>query len=254
MLYFPLRTLYADCYKLIYIGLSMKYRLALALVNYADNLYLLLFTYFRSPNVPPMPKKKECSFLLKQPKSTTPTPINFHMTCPDGDVKRGIGKKILPADWDFASQRASGGGKTAREVNQLIALITGSLPGLKSECQRKGRVISCADIHAALDVILQDKRPETPKARDMFDDFRAIIEDMKAGKVLTPGKDKKRYSLESINNFDKTLRKLELFYLGSKRGTAYDLVTMDTYHAFITWCHTDKQSNSCNDPRTPLIQ
>jgi site-specific recombinase XerD len=191
-----------------------------------------------------MPKKKECSFLLKQTKATTPTPINFHMTCPDGDVKRSIGKKILPPDWSFEHQRAAGNSKPAREINQLIDAIAQVLPGIKSECQRNGRVISCVDVHNALDVILQDKRPDTPKGRDMFDDFREIIQQMKGGKVLTPGKDKKRYSPESINNFDKAVRKLELFYLGNKRGTAYEQVTMETYSAFISWCHKDNQSNN----------
>lgn len=189
-----------------------------------------------------MPKKKECSFLLKSPKGTALTPINFHMTCPDGDVKRGINKKILPADWDFDHQRAAGNTKPAREINQLINSITGVLPGLKSECQRKGRVISTTDVHAALDIILQDTRVEPVKSRNMFDDFRSIIEDMTAGKVLTPGKN--RYSKESINNFDKATRKIELFYLETKRGALYEQITIDTYNDFLTWCHKDKQSNN----------
>lgn len=191
-----------------------------------------------------MPRKKECSFLLKHPKGATTTPINFHMTCPDGDVKRGIGKMILPTEWNFEHQRAEGNTKVAREINQLINSIVTILPGLKSECQRKGRVISTVDVHAALDIVLQDTRPLKAKARDMFDDFRAIIEDMKTGKILTPGNDRKRYTAGSIDNFDKTIRKLELFYLGAKRGTTYERIDIFTYNDFITWCHEDKQSNN----------
>jgi site-specific recombinase XerD len=195
-----------------------------------------------------MPKRKDCSFFLKEPKAATPTFVYFHMTLPDGKIKRSIGLKVLPTDWDLTGQRAAGKGKPTREINQVIDSIINMLPGLKSECRRNNRVISSADVHAALDVILQDKRPEKEKpavlVRDMFTDFDLIIQGMKEGTVLTPGKTKKRYKAPTIKNYEKSVRKLRAFYEENKLPPAYTTVTIARYNEFLTWCHAQNQSNN----------
>jgi site-specific recombinase XerD len=191
--------------------------------------------------------EKDCSFLLKETKATSPTLIYFHMTLHDGKVKRSISKKILPADWDFGGQRASGGGKVTRDINQIIDAITAMLPGLKSECRRAGRVISSADVHAALDVILQDKRPEKSKepVKDMFTDFKAIIAGMKDGSILTPGKHKKKYTAATIKNYKgRTLPKLEEFYKEKKLQVQWVDIDIELYELFISWCHGKDLSNN----------
>lgn len=193
-----------------------------------------------------MPEKKECSFLLKETRATRPTPINFHMTCPDGDVKRGIGKTILPADWEFESQRAAGNNRSARDINQLIDAIITMVPGVKSECRRNNRVMSCEDIHAALDVILQKKRPGKVKKEQttMIDQCKLIIEGMKDGSITTPKK-KKRYSEATINNYEKVvLPKIELYYKEKKKPAIWKGVTLDAYNDFISWCHSHNLSNN----------
>lgn len=192
--------------------------------------------------------EKDCSFLLKETKATSPTLLYFHMTLPDGKVKRSIGKKILPADWDFPAQRAAGAGKPAREINQVIDAIVDMLPGLKSECRRNGRVISCADVHAAIDVILQDKRPDKGKKelpKDMFADIREIIKGMKDGSILTPGKHKKRYAAETIKSYEsRALPKLEEFYKDKKEAPQWAGVDLELYELFVSWCHEKNLSNN----------
>lgn len=196
-----------------------------------------------------MPIKKECSFLLKVPKATTTTPINFHMTCPDGDVKRGIGKTIIPTAWDFPHQRAAGNTKAAREINHLIDAITTMLPGLKSECRRNGRVLSKNDVHAALDVILQDVRAEEAKeavpVRNMFTDIEEIIKGMKDGSILTPGRKKKKYAAETIKSYEKrALPKLQEFYSNKKEVPEWAGVDLELYELFIAWCHEKDLSDN----------
>jgi site-specific recombinase XerD len=194
-----------------------------------------------------MNDKKECSFVLKEPKATTPTPINFLMSCPDGRVKRGIAETILPTDWDPETQRATGTSKAARRINQLIDSIIAMVPGLKSECRRIGRVISKADVHAALDVILQDRQKEKEKApaRDMFTDFKIIIEGMKDGSILTPGKRKKKYAPETIKSYEsRALPKLEEFYNDKKEAPQWAGVDLELYELFITWCHEKDLSDN----------
>jgi site-specific recombinase XerD len=193
-----------------------------------------------------MPEKRDCSFLLKDIKAKEPTPINFHMTCPDGRVKRSIGVMILPTEWAFDAQRASGPGKPARQINQLIEAIIAMIPGLKSECRRNNRVISKADVHAALDVILQDKRPEKlAPFRNMITDIKVIIQDMKDGKVLTPGKNKTRYSSETIGNYEqRTLPKIEGYYKERKLPAAWEKIDIDLYNDFLRWCHSLDLSNN----------
>lgn len=190
---------------------------------------------------------KDCSFFLKEPKANAPTLIYFHMTLPDGKIKRSIGLKILPTDWDPASQRAKGNGKPARVINHVIDAIITMIPGLKSECRRNNRIISSADIHAAIDVILQDKRPEKEKAapRDMFTDIKVIIAGMKEGSILTPGKHKKRYAAETIKSYEsRTLPKLEEFYKDKKEPLQWAGVDLELYELFISWCHEKDLSNN----------
>lgn len=198
-----------------------------------------------------MPDKKDCSFFLKEPKGSTPSVIYFHMTCPDGKIKRSIAQKVAPPDWDFDHQRASGGGREARQINQIIDSITTMIPGLKSECRRNNKVISTADVHAALDVILQDKRKEAkPKAKEevlattMLKDIETIIAGMKDGSITTPKK-KKKYSAATINNYEKILLpKLDAFFTARKKPAIWESVTIELYNDFIAWCHGEKHSNN----------
>jgi site-specific recombinase XerD len=192
--------------------------------------------------------KKECSFLLKDTKANKPTPINFHMTCPDDTVKRSIGEKILPGDWDFEFQRAKGNGRLARDINRIIDAIIAMIPGLKSECRRTNRVFSSKDLHNALDVILQDKRTEDKKkapARNMFSDFTTIVDGMKSGEIKTPGKSKKWYSEATISNYEKrAFVKIKEFYDKKKYAAAWQEIDLDLYNAFLNWCHDNNLSNN----------
>lgn len=190
---------------------------------------------------------KDCSFFLKEPKAGAHTLIYFHMTCPDGKIKRSVGLKVLPADWDFPGQRAKGTGKPAREINQVIDTIINMIPGIKSECRRNNRVISSKDIQAALDVILQDTRAEEAKEppRDMFTDIKVIIKGMQEGAILTPGKHKKRYAAETIKSYEsRTLPKLEEFYKDKKERPEWAGVDIELYELFISWCHEKDLSNN----------
>lgn len=190
---------------------------------------------------------KDCSFFLKEPKATTPTIVYFHMTCPDGKVKRSIGLKILPTDWDPAGQRAKGNSKPAREINQVIDAIVNMIPGLKSECRRTNRVISTDDVRAALDVILQDRRPETKTkalARVVISDFELIIAGMKDGSITTPRR-KKKYSASTIRNYEKViLPKIKKYYKEKKKPAVWSGVTIELYNDFISWCHSCNLGNN----------
>lgn len=190
---------------------------------------------------------KECSFFLKEPKAITPTLIYFHMTLPDGKVKRSIGLKVLPADWDPDGQRAKGTTKPAREINQVIDAIIHMIPGVKSECRRTNRVISCADVRNALDVILQDRRPDSkPKAlaRGMLTDFESIVAGMKDGSLTTP-KRKKKYSTSTIRNYEMViLPKISKYYKERKKPATWEGVTIGLYNDFVSWCHSCNLSNN----------
>lgn len=191
--------------------------------------------------------KKDCSFFLKESNAAAPTLIYFHMTCPDGKIKRSIVQKIKPADWDFEHQRATGNSKQARDINQVIDAIIAMIPGVKSECRRNNRVLSCNDIHAALDVILQKKRPDKKvkkEQKNMITHFKEVIQGMKDGSITTPKK-KKRYSESTIFNYEKViLVKIENYYKEKKKPATWNSVTLDTYNDFISWCHTQNLSNN----------
>jgi integrase len=199
-------------------------------------------------------KKKDCSFFLKDTKADTPTLINFHMTIPGEPkpLKRSIGRYIKPTDWDFDTQLPHPTKDRAlKEITQVIESIIDVIPVVRADCRRNNRVISKADMNAALDVILQKKQAgkaeeaEEAPATDMLTDFEAIIEGMKDGSVLTPGRQKKRYKLTTIRNYEeRCLPKLKLFYKEKKLQPSYELLNLQVYYLFISWCHTMNLSDN----------
>jgi site-specific recombinase XerD len=213
--------------------------------------YILLFPYY-SPNAMPKKTKNDCSFFLKDTKGHKPTVINFHMNIPGEPkpLKRSIGKAILPGQWDFEDQRPlPSKDKALREIEQLIQSIIDVIPVIKAACKRNNRLISKAEVNAALDVLLQskqaDKAPEQLGERNMFTDFETIIAGMKDGSILTPGKNKKRYKAPTIKNYEKrSLPKIREFYKDRKHAALWAGVTIDMYDEFIAWCHTKDLSNN----------
>lgn len=206
-----------------------------------------------------MPKIKEFSFFLKDAQADKPTLINFRMPIPgDEPLKRSIGRSIHPDQWDFEDQRPHPGkDKAIKEIDQLIDRISETIPVIKSECRRNNRVITRADVDGALDVILQLKRKEKPAdhtpGRSMFIDFKVIIEGMRSGEILTPGKNKKQYSGETIKNFEKSTRKVKAFYEDENKKperrkrpllNTWGMVDIELYNSFVAWCHVQNQSNN----------
>lgn len=188
-------------------------------------------------------KKKDCSFFLKDPKADKLTLINFHMTLPDGKLKRSISRFIKPTDWDLDAQSPyPTKDRALKEIAQVIESIIEVIPVVRADCRRNNRVISKADINAALDVILQKKqhgKAEEAPASDMLTDFEAIIKGMKDGSVLTPGRNKKRYKPTTIRNYEeRCLPKLKLFYEEKKLTPSYEAVSLQIYYQFISYCHT----------------
>jgi integrase len=196
-----------------------------------------------------MPKRKDCSFFLKDAKADTLTLINFHMTLPDGKLKRSISRYVKPTDWDFDTQLPyPTKDRALKEIAQVIESIIDVIPVVRADCRRNNRVITKSDVNAALDVILQKKQhsktPET-QASDMLTDFETIIEGMKTGKVLTPGRNKKRYKPTTIRNYEeRCLPKLKTFYKEKKLQPSYESVTLQVYYQFISWCHTTNLSDN----------
>jgi site-specific recombinase XerD len=185
--------------------------------------------------------KKECNFWLKEPNSQKESLIYFNIALPDGDIKRSVKRKILPAEWDFESQRPSKDRKLLRYLDD----IEDSISDLKSHCRHSGTVISCDLAKGTLDTILQDtgkKRGLT--TRNMFTDFRTISTGMRNGTVLTPDKKKKRYAESTILQFESSTNIIEEFFTEKKLSTNIELVTMDTYDAFFVWCHGRNLSNN----------
>lgn len=170
------------------------------------------------------------------------------MTLPDGRLKRSIGRYIKPADWDTDTQSPyPTKDRALKEISQIIESIIEVIPVVRADCKRNNRVIAKADMNAALDVILQKKqhsKAEAP-AGDMIADFKLIIEGMRSGKILTPGRNKKRYKATTIRNYEeRTLPKLELFFKESKLDPSYNLVTLQVYYQFISWCHKQDLSDN----------
>lgn len=190
--------------------------------------------------------KNDCYFLLKEPNSTQPTLIYFFLQCPDGKVKRSIQRKIHPIDWDPETKRP----RKDRDLTKYLDTFEQLEDDIKSDCRRNKTIISKKMVDAAIDILLQESRPEKPKkapteeTRNMIEDFRTITAGMKDGTVLTPGKQKKKYEAPTITYFNRVISTLEEFYKEESLLPHYDAVTMETYNKHITWSHKKNFANS----------
>jgi site-specific recombinase XerD len=196
----------------------------------------------------PKVKQTDCSFFLKDPKANIPTSIIFFKRINGKPFRRAIGHMINPTHWAFEEQRPlPSKDKGIKEIDKIIQEIIDIVPAVIADCKRNNRVFGTADINAALDVILQNKRPDKAEAPvgNMFTDFKSIIAGMKDGSILTPGRKKKRYKAPTIRNYeDRCLPKLEAFYEAKKLPATWIAVTLETYNDFLTWCHEQKLSDN----------
>lgn len=190
--------------------------------------------------------KHDCYFLLKEPNSTEPTLIYFFLQCPDGKVKRSVQRQINPSDWDFEAKRP----QKDRELDRYLDTFVQMEEDIKSDCRRNKTIITKSKVDDAIDILLQDSRPDRPKkapkeeVRNMIDDFRTITDGMAAGTILTPGKQKKKYEPKSITYFKRVINTLEEFFKDESLAPHYENITLDTYNRHIAWSHKKNFANS----------
>lgn len=187
------------------------------------------------------------AFYLKEPNSTKATPINFVMTVVNKDtpIKRSIGKNVLPPLWSLKDQRVDAGkDPELQKINRRIEDIIEGIDGIKSDCKRNNRIMSAEEVERLLDVILQKqgkKRGHT--GGNMQEDFVTLIESMRAGEIMTPGKNPKRFEESTMKNYDKLMRWLfgdadfPGFYKSTNIRPSYQAINVRLYGEFIKWAH-----------------
>lgn len=194
--------------------------------------------------------KGKPSYYLKDPLSTEDTLILFSLRVPDKNkpLKRSIGKKVNPAVWLTVDQRADAGKiKPLQEINRLLDNITEAMDAVKSDCRRNNRLVMSADVDAALNIILQNVRRkraiQNSPGHDMMADYKKVIELMRSGDILIE-KTKKRYSDNTMKNYERLVRDLTRFYIEKKITPSYAGIDLRLYNTFLTWCHQQKWANN----------
>lgn len=190
--------------------------------------------------------RTDCYFLLKEPKSDSPTLIYFFLQCPDGKVKRSVQRKIHPGNWDFDNKRP----KKDRELDRYLDSFVQMEEDIKSDCRRNKVVISASMVNEAIDILLQDSRPvktipePVEASRNLITDYLQIIEAMKSGAILTPGKNKKKYEHKSITYFTRVVNTIKGFYQEKGLPPTHESINQGLYNQFIAWSHTKNFANS----------
>lgn len=165
------------------------------------------------------------SFELKNPHSKT-SAILLRLSCTDGRLKYYTGESVEVSKWHTKAHTTDDRGIRAR-LDRMRAAVE----GLNLDLKLKDHSLTMAAVREVLDSVTRQKRQN-----NLFDKMDELINQMRAGKLLTPGK--KKYSKGTIKTLDFTVNLLRRF------KPNMNIVTIGTYHEFIAFCHGKKFSTN----------
>lgn len=142
------------------------------------------------------------------------TAIILHYKCSDGKLKYYTGQSSQP-------------GKLTKKAEMMIKFIEATA----ADYRIASIELSAETLREKLDLKF---RPAN--ASGLIKKMQTVIDKMKVGEILTPGKQK--YAAGSIKSFRHTVRLLESFRPGMSA------VTIKTYNEFITFCHGKNYSTN----------
>jgi integrase len=167
----------------------------------------------------------EITFHLKRPVPGKDTAIFLLYSCHDGRLKYYTGEK--------SNEKKFKNWPASRGLAAQLGRISKAVQDAEEESRITGHPVTKAALKARLDNLLHKK-----STVNYFEQMRDLVRQMKAGKILTPGK--KKYSEQSIRTFNFTIDLLERFDPAMQLST----ISMDTYHRFINYCQAEKFSTN----------
>jgi integrase len=181
-----------------------------------------------------MPIVKDIRFILKDSKSTRPSPVYLKYACEDGVLKYSTGEKITKNDWDDVNQRPDNK-KLYKALDKAITTLSSAATKYITKAEKAGKKVLSEDLYNHLRDEQGLPRKETVKQNPFFVQIRSLIDDAKAGRLsIYNGGDRNGnlYSQGTIIHWDLAYNKL--FEFDSKLSWN---ITMEDYHRFIAWCN-----------------
>lgn len=157
---------------------------------------------------------KAITFILRD-KTADSTPVEVLYSCHDGRLKYYTREHVDPNTWPNVHKA------TRSILNRIEAAIT----SLATDYKFKGAPLTKEVLRTHLDKLLHKKKAD---AAGYFDKLQDALDKMGTGEILTAGK--KRYTQGYLKTAGLTLRNLQKF------DSNMSVVTLDTYHRFISWC------------------
>jgi integrase len=171
---------------------------------------------------------RKISFVLRDPYSKKPTPIEVLHTCSDGRLKYYTKEHADPKTWP----------KLNRGSQAVLNRVQSAIETLSTDYKFKGEPLSKAILKAHLDNLL-NKKTTNRQPLNYFEQLEEISRKMKDGRILTK-KNKTRYKPSFTKTVDLLINTLRRF----DPSLSDDNITIDTYQRFIVWCHQENFSTN----------
>ena len=177
------------------------------------------------------------TYLLRDPKSKTPTPINCVVRFESQRINIGTGFKILPSHWNLAKQRVKNVVDAIEKdnVNGYLERLENAIQEIFSELRSNliplTKEIVKQRIDAYLNPVIEVEKPKT-----LIDFVRWYIDTCPTRLVRGSKARSGRFiSPDTIRRYKTTLNGLEAFAKSYPRPLLLDNIDVAFYKAFTAW-------------------
>lgn len=188
------------------------------------------------------------TYLLRDPKSKRPTPINCVVRFSNERVNVGTGFKVLPAHWNGAKQRVKNvvDALNKDNINTFLDDLGQEIERIVSDL-RSDRTLTKDAFRKRIDIYLAPPTPEIENEEVLQPALFNFIEDFinRAPKRINPDTGKP-VEYRTIQRYKTALNGLRLFANTYKRKVDFDTIDLDFYEDFTAWL-TFKQGFSKNN-------
>ncbi|SFE03896.1 tyrosine-type recombinase/integrase [Spirosoma endophyticum] len=171
------------------------------------------------------------TYLLRDPKSKKPTPINCIVRFNNNRINAGTGFKILPAFWNLKTSRVKNvvDAVDKDHINNFLSGLENSIKAIISEL-KAGRNLTVEAVRGRVDDYLKPQpKPEEPTQAALFSFIEQYIEQ---APTRVNNETNKTVGYRTIQKYRTVLKVLREFAETYPRPLDFDTVDLEFYGAF----------------------
>lgn len=182
------------------------------------------------------------TFIVKEPKSTKPSPIFLIFRFNNKRLKYSTGEKIEPKYWNTAKGRVSETRKFPQfpEFNSRLQHIEDTAFNVFRKLQNDKVTLTNDVLKENLNLALE--RTQNTKASDLLTFSKQLIEEAKKGEYRKLGGE--LFSKGTITDFNGTMKALERFKASKKFSLDFENINMRFYDQFVAFVQSEGKAKS----------